>query len=50
MLLTNTIDSNISSGVTGDSDSINRWYPQEIMRRTNWLHRVDALRNHDIRK
>ena len=26
------------------------WYPRDILRRTNWLHRVDALRNYDIRE
>ena len=44
------IDSESSSDVMGDSDSINRWYPRDILRRTNWLYRVDSLRNHDIRE
>ena len=50
MLLVNTIYSNFSSGVTSNSNSINRWYPQETLRRTNWLHCVDRLRNHDTQK
>ena len=27
-----------------------QWYPHDLLRRTNWLHRVDALRIHDIRE
>ena len=27
-----------------------QWYPRNILRRTNWLHRIDALRVHDIRE
>ena len=27
-----------------------QWYPRDLLRRTNWLHRVDALRIHDIRE
>ena len=26
------------------------WYLRTILRRTNWLHRIDALRPHDIRE
>ena len=26
------------------------WYPRDILRRTNWLYRQDALRVHDIRE
>ena len=26
------------------------WFPQSILRQTNWLHWVDALRNHYIRE
>lgn len=26
------------------------WRPRDILRRTNWLYRVDALRNYDIRE
>ena len=26
------------------------WYPRHILSRTNWLYRVDALRNHDLRE
>ena len=26
------------------------WYPRDILRRTNWLYRVDALCPHDIRE
>ena len=29
---------------------IRLWFPRNILRRTNWLYRVDALRNHDIRE
>ena len=31
-------------------DMIRRWHPRAILRRTNWLHRIDALRVHDIRE
>ena len=27
-----------------------RWYPRDILARTNWLYRVDALRPHDRRE
>ena len=26
------------------------WFPRDIIRRTNWLYRVDALCIHDIRE
>ena len=29
---------------------VRRWLPRNVMNRTNWLHRVDALRVHDIRE
>ena len=29
---------------------VNNWYPREVLRRTNWFYRVDALRPHDIRE
>jgi len=31
-------------------DMVRRWHPRRILRRTNWLHRIDALRVHDIRE
>ena len=31
-------------------ENIASWYPRDILRRTNWLYRVDALRPHDIRE
>ena len=29
---------------------VRRWLPRNMMNRTNWLHRVDALCVHDIRE
>ena len=29
---------------------VRNWLPRNMMNRTNWLHRVDALRVHDIRE
>ena len=29
---------------------VRRWHPRAILRRTNWLHRIDALRVHDMRE
>ena len=29
---------------------LSEWFPRDILRRTNWLYRIDALRNHDIRE
>ena len=30
--------------------NVRNWYPRNILRHTKWLHRVDALRNYDIRE
>jgi hypothetical protein len=32
------------------SNELSEWYPRNIVRRTNWLYRIDTLRNHDIRE
>ena len=48
----------IDSSSTDDDDnedlnhdsSLLQWVPRTILRRTNWLYRVDALRNHDLRE
>ena len=46
----------LSSSEDDDSDAINHdysqlsWMPRDILRRTNWLYRVDALRIHDLRE
>ena len=29
---------------------LSEWFPRNILRRTNWLYGIDALRNHDIRE
>lgn len=31
-------------------ENLRNWFPRNIIRRTNWLYRIDALRNHDIRE
>ena len=31
-------------------NAIRSWHPREVLRRTNWLYRVDALRPLDIRE
>ena len=33
-----------------DNSNEDIWLPRNILRRTNWLYRVDALRNHNIRE
>ena len=33
-----------------DDRPLRHWFPRDILRRTNWLYRVDALRPHDIRE
>ena len=30
--------------------SVREWRPRDVLRRTNWLYRVDALRPRDIRE
>ena len=36
--------------VSDFDDAIDQWYPRAVLRRTNWLDRVDALRPGDIRE
>ena len=44
-------DDDVSEEANNDeSDLGNQWIPRDILRRTNWLYRIDALRNHDIRE
>ena len=44
-------DDDIESGIDHNVESyIQNWYPREILRRTNWLYRVDSLRMHDVRE
>ena len=31
-------------------ESVREWRPRDVLRRTNWLYRVDALRPRDIRE
>ena len=38
------------SSVDDIEHRINNWYPRDVLRRTNWLYRVDALRPHDLRE
>ena len=33
-----------------DPSPFRDWYPRDILRRTNWLYRIDALRPHDRRE
>ena len=30
--------------------AISRWRPRDVLRRTNWLYRIDALRPRDVRE
>ena len=49
-------DENTSSEEDDDSEHLNHnsvqsmWVPRNILRRTNWLYHVDALRIHDMRE
>ena len=38
------------SSVEETENELNNWYPRDVLRRTNWMYRVDALRPHDIRE
>ena len=38
------------SSEEGIESELESWRPRDILRRTNWLYRVDALRNYDIRE
>ena len=48
----------VDSSSTDDDDSEHfnddysqiSWLPRDLLRRTNWLYRVDALRIHDMRE
>ena len=43
-------DNDADSSVDDIERHVNTWYPRNILRRTNWLYRVDALRPHDIQE
>ena len=36
------------SSISDVENQIDRWYLRNILSRTNWLYRVDALRSHDV--
>ena len=37
--------------IVGDAEeSLRQWRPRAVLRRTNWLYRIDALRPRDIRE
>ena len=38
------------SSIVDIDNHLSEWYPRDVLRRTNWLYRVDALRPHDIRE
>ena len=38
------------SSIDNVEQGLHSWYPRDILRRTNWLYRVDALRPHDMRE
>jgi hypothetical protein len=40
---------NVDNVVSDVEDAIDEWYPRALLRRTNWLYRVDALRPSDVR-
>ena len=33
-----------------EETTLQNWYPRDVLNRTNWLHRLDALRVHDRRE
>ena len=39
----------IQSNIDTIENELNSWYPCNMLRRTKWIYRVDALRNHDMR-
>ena len=43
-------DNDEESSIDDIDDELNNWYPRDVLRRTNWLYRVDALRPHDMRE
>lgn len=45
------MNSNGDDSATEDTlERAREWFSHNIIRRTNWLYRVDALRPHDIRE
>ena len=40
----------LSESIESITDNLTQWYPRDILRRTNWLYRMDSLRNHDVRE
>ena len=38
------------SSIDDVEQGLHNWQPRNILRRTNWLYRVDALRPHAIRE
>ena len=38
------------SSIDDVESHLEQWFPRNILRRTNWLYQVDALRPHDIRE
>ena len=43
-------DDDVNEEANNDESNLgNQWIPRDILRRTNWLYRIDALRNHNMR-
>ena len=40
----------LSESIESITDNLTQWYPRDILQRTNWLYRMDSLRNHDVRE
>ena len=38
---------NLNPSVNDIESELETWRPQDVLRQTNWLYRVDALRNYD---
>ena len=41
---------NLQSSIGNIESGLNSWHHRDIIRHTNWLYRVDALCNHDMRE
>ena len=41
---------NANPSLVDIESELETWRPRDVLRRTNWLYRVDALRNYDRRE
>ena len=40
----------VNNFIDNVEQSISQWRPRDVLRRTNWLYRVDVLRSRDARE